>query len=155
MFFWLIALSATFPLWSIESGSAQTRATLESDTEVATEGYFVLTWQVGNEADDGLVLQRDVDPRFSDPLERSIPASGSATITGLEDGQYYFRAGSPVAGWSPSVMVEVRHHSLGRAFSFFFLGLALFAVLMVTIYIGHRATRTRIFKGRPPQGGAG
>ena len=148
----LIALSATIPLWSAE---IRAQGSLEADTEVASEGYMVLTWDLADAGQDAdFVLQRARTPDFADPIDRSIPTAGSVTITGLEDGTYHFRAGSPIAGWSPTVAVEVRHHALGRAFGFFSLGLVLFAILMATIFIGHRNTHTRMLKGKAPQGGA-
>lgn len=95
----------------------------------------MLSWNLGEQND--AVLQQALSTQFSDAIERSIPAAGSVTLSGLDDGTYYFRAGTSDA-WSNTITVDVEHHSLGRALGFFSLGLVLFIILISTIVLGNR-----------------
>lgn len=110
---------------------------LESDTTLTSEGYFVLSWVSSPETQGPIILSESTDPGFSPARDYEIPANGQKTITGLENGRYYFRAGTP-DDWSEQVVIEVRHHSLARAAFFFFTGLALFLILVFTIVLGNR-----------------
>lgn len=114
---------------------------LSVDTPLSSEGYFVLSWDAG--AEDGqYVLQQALTPDFRETLDRPIAGAGRLTVTGLGDDRYYYRVGDPQGGWSNTIEVTVAHHPLSRAFAFFSLGLALFAVLIFTILSGHRQTRS-------------
>ena len=127
-------LSATSPVRAAES-------TLNVDTPLSSEGYFVLSWDTGGDGEQ-YVLQQALTPDFRETLDRPVAGAGSLTITGLADDSYYYRIGDTQRGWSNTVQVTVAHHSLGRAFAFFSLGLVLFAVLIFTILSGYRQTRS-------------
>jgi len=132
---WLMLLSAA-------SHARAGEPTLNVDSPVSSEGYILLSWDTGS--DGQYLLQRALTPDFRETLDRSIAGAGSLTITGLTDNRYYFRVGDPQGGWSNPVEVTVAHHSLGRAFAFFSLGLVPFAVLVFTIISGHRQTRSEM-----------
>lgn len=85
------------------------------------------------------------------PEIREVPASGAITVSGLDDGMYYFRIDSSNSAISSNsvsssntvissniVQIEVRHHSLHKALGFFALGLGIFIVLCLSIFIGQR-----------------
>lgn len=114
--------------------------TLESDTSLSSEGYFVLNWTTTPEAREPVVIQQSLDADFSAPVNIDVPANGAITLTGFDNGTYYFRAQQSGAAASDTVVVEVAHHSLARAFGFFLAGLILFIVLTVTIIRGNRLT---------------
>lgn len=68
-----------------------------------------------------------------------------SVLTGLEDGEYFFRAhcGSQSGEgefWSDPVQLTVKHHELHYALTFFVLGLLIFIALIVVIARG--ATET-------------
>ena len=126
----LILLTTSAASWAAENS-------LSASTDVSNEGYFVLNWQTA-EADDSLTLEQASSPAFDTVISRDIPAAGALTITGLEDGQYYFRISTGDTALTPSVQVDVEHHSLQRAGSFFLLGLLLFATLTFIILNGNR-----------------
>ncbi len=109
---------------------------LSSDSAVSTEGYFVLSWT--SDSDEALSLQQASDPDFSSVKTTTLPATGSITITGLVDGDYYFRLRDADQQSSNILRIEVAHHSMTRALAFFALGLVLFVILLLTIYIGNR-----------------
>lgn len=130
---WLIGLSSETALCASDAQFPS----LVSDTNLAAEGYFVLTWRL----DDGDAmgkLQQSTSPGFGSDTETSdIVSSGSVTLTGFPNGKYYFRAGTP-GHWSKVLEITVRHHALSRAFAFFATGLFLFIVLCVVIITGNR-----------------
>lgn len=129
---WLMLLATTtIPSWAAEN------PTLTASTELSNEGYFVLSWQTPF-PEATLRLEQDSNSRFSDPVVREIAGEGAATITGLTDGNYYFRLVNNGSVISNTVQVAVAHHSLGRAFSFFLLGLTLFSILVATILRGNK-----------------
>ena len=99
----------------------------------------MLSWETSRT--HPLQLQRSRSTHFSRVVEHTVSASGAITITGLGDGSYYFRLRDSEGGYSNTVKVDVAHHSLTRAFSFFLLGLVLFALLSASIVIGSRTTR--------------
>lgn len=105
------------------------------------DGYFVLQWQ--SEVKHSLKLQQSRSSNFTDPEIYIVPASGALTVTGLEDGSYYFRLqGNESSGkdFVPPDLLEVTvtHHSLQRAVMFFSLGMLLLVILLGTLVIGNR-----------------
>lgn len=128
---WLILLATNPSVWAAENLS------LSASTTISNEGYFVLDWQTDSPVED-LTLEQASDQNFSNPLQRSLAGASAATITGLADGTYFFRLTDSNSPLSNTVNVTVAHHSLGRAGSFFLLGLVLFSILIVTILKGNR-----------------
>jgi hypothetical protein len=123
-------------LLSANAALCATETSLVSDTTLSSEGYFVLSWQIDGSEGQAL-LQESGSADFPQFKEMAIPATGSMTLTGYTDGDYYFRAGTP-GNWSTSVLVTVQHHALSRALAFFSLGLLLFVVLVVVILRGRK-----------------
>ncbi len=109
---------------------------LNSNTTLAAEGYFVLSWE--SDADSPLTLEQSNRADFSEVISTRVAADGDITITGLIDGDYYFRLLNDNLQQSNLLRIEVAHHSLVRALAFFSLGLVLFIILLLTIYIGSR-----------------
>ena len=108
------------------AGIASAAVTLEVDTPEAKAGYFVLSW---DQEAPGYLLQQAPDERFAEYREWEIGPDAAFTVSGLAEGDYYYRI-QPLDGeWSNTVVVNVRHHSLARAWTFFFIGLTLFAIL--------------------------
>ncbi len=128
---WLILVATNTPVWAAES------LTLSSSTSLSNEGYFVLDWPASPTA-RSLALQQSEDREFTNPLTRALDAVDAATITGLQDGTYFFRLTENDSVVSNTVSVTVQHHSLGRAGGFFLLGLVLFTVLVISILSGNR-----------------
>jgi len=130
----LILVSTAGPLWANE-------ISLSSNTDVSNEGYFVLSWQSSKSTEAPAQLLQSDSSDFSDALIKNVPAEGSVTLTGFDDGNYYFRLDHGETS-SDVVIVEVAHHALSKALLFFFGGLVLFLVLGATIFIGHRSSRS-------------
>ena len=116
---------------------------LSSDTSLSTEGYFVVNWNASQNESSGQVLQQATTIDFTTYRTYSIPATGSITITGLEDGEYFFRLTTADGEQSEVLAVTVLHHALGRALGFFLIGLLLFLVLVFTIFHGNKHLQER------------
>lgn len=117
---------------------------LESDSEIATAGYFRLQWEV---SDTPTRLVESLNPSFE---KRNLIYEGPDTarlISGKSNGQYFYRleragtddmAGIPAVVVSNTLQVTVKHHSLVRAFTFFAIGAAVFAATLVLVLLGGR-----------------
>ncbi|MBD3617962.1 MAG: fibronectin type III domain-containing protein [Chromatiales bacterium] len=117
---------------------------LESDSAVATAGYYRLSWQ--GEA-GRFLLEEATRADFADARVLYQGADLATLRSGQPDGDYYYRiralheAGpSP---WSEAVHVEVRHHPLSRALTFLLLGAIVFLATLVLILRGETLTRSR------------
>lgn len=127
----LTVLILSTSAWAADNGS------LSASTSLSNEGYFVLDWETSS-PESSITLEQSTSEQFSNPLTREIAGAGAATITGLEDGTYYFRLVDSGSVISDTVSVSVIHHSLSRAGGFFLLGLCLFSTLVFTIVHGNR-----------------
>lgn len=126
-----MTLSTSSTVWAAD-------ISLTSDTNISSEGYFVLSWTSEPDSETPVLLQQDTSETFTNPVELTLAANGSVTLTGFDDGRYFFRARQGDSPFSDTVIVEVAHHSLQRAFAFFLVGLALFLILVFTIVRGNR-----------------
>ena len=112
---------------------------LASDTPLSREGYFVLRWEPTPPVQGfapPLYLQQAPTPDFRNIQQWDVKGLTQATQSGLGDGRYYFRLHDGDST-GPTTMVEVRHHALSRALQFFFGGMAVFSVLLSSLYLGH------------------
>lgn len=122
-------------IWAADSPAQPLR--LQASTELSTEGYLVLSWDAAS-APASLLLEQSTNADFSNSVRREVGEARATTLTGLEDGDYYFRLSSASGPLSEPVHVQVAHHSLTRAASFFFLGACLFGLLIFVIISGNR-----------------
>ena len=115
-----------------------TALTLEADSDIATAGFFQLTWT----SEGPVELQESRQPDFSAARVIYAGADRARVISGKPDGDWYYRvrpAGNPVsAPWSEPIHVTVAHHSLGRALTFFAVGAIVFAATLGLIVRGSR-----------------
>ncbi len=112
-------------------------AVLESDTAVATAGFFRLSWESAEPV-------RLVESRDSDFAERAVVYAGADTarvVSGKPDGDWHYRleevATGRVAG--QPVTVTVQHHTLRKAWTFFAIGAVVFLATVGLIISGGRA----------------
>ncbi len=104
----------------------------------------MLSWRSAQAGLDPAVfsLQESRSEDFSRPREIYRGPDASRVMSGKEDGLYHYRVGIQVEGalvWSDPVQVEVRHHSLRRAFSFFLVGLVVFLATAGVVLVGARS----------------
>ena len=85
-------------------------------------------------------MERDTDPAFADPLVVYHGPDHSTFESGLPDGVYHYRL-IRRGQTGPVYTVEVRHHSLERAFLFLGTGAIVFLVLLFILIRADRRSR--------------
>lgn len=119
---------------------------LESDSAMATAGYFQLTWKqpgdVSNETE--YILEEASEPEFSGAKILYRGRDTARHVSGRSDGTYYFRVRNTLdtdstESWSNVTKVEVSHHPLSKAFTFFALGAVVFVATLVVVITGNKS----------------
>ncbi len=126
-----------FVFFLLLSTRVEADARLSTDTDVASAGYFVLDWS--SNMSGPFLLQQSSSPDFFSVDSESSHTNRQTTITGLDDGTYFYRVRDATGLVSNVISVEVAHHSLTKAFSFFILGCFLFVVLLSVLLHAQRA----------------
>lgn len=102
-----------------------------------TAGYFQLAW--GEKLPDGSILQQSTHPDFVSAREWQVSGTKSFSMSGLGNGQYFYRLQNAAdQSWSNTVVVKVQHHSLTKAWLFFAVGAVLFLYLVAYIFTHQR-----------------
>ena len=107
---------------------------LESDTDVATAGYFQLRWI----ADSRIELQESRSADFEAARVVYAGSDAARVISGKPDGDWYYRVAATNGVFSSPVKVTVRHHPVERAFGYFVVGLIVFLTTLLLIISGAR-----------------
>ncbi len=112
---------------------------INSDTTNSTTGYFQLSWQGGQQ----FVVQQSDTENFSYSKTIYQGEDTATSMTGLSDGNYYYRVGTKnksdsTINWSKPIRVDVAHHSLSRALLFFAMGASVFIAILVAVYLGNK-----------------
>lgn len=110
---------------------------------LSSAGYFRLSWTVNLNPSHGNIpqfeLQQATHADFNDAITRYQGADRATVISGLANNIYFYRVRlSGEDDWSKTVAVEVKHHPLSRAFSFFALGIAMFIITVTVLLKGAR-----------------
>ncbi|MGD8568849.1 MAG: hypothetical protein PVJ39_12215 [Gammaproteobacteria bacterium] len=123
---------------------------LESDTEIATAGYYRLQWNNGQQDDSqtaDFILQESQHPSFNQPKVLYEGPDTARVVSGRADGDYFYRVavdnGDGQKSWSDVIRVQVKHHPLSRAFMFFTIGAIVFLSTLIAIIHGNRTTSTK------------
>lgn len=120
---------------------------LATDTQLATAGYYQLSWHPGvagaSNKNFQFELQQSTDPEFRSSRNVYHGPDRASVISGQPNGSYYYRvrgllSGQPVTEWSQSIVVQVQHHSLQKAWLFFVAGAIVFFITLVFIILSAR-----------------
>ena len=112
---------------------------IETDTAVATAGYYVLRWSA---ATTDVEVAEFANPGGGDPRIIYKGPDRATLVSGQPNGTRIYRvreigAGAPSA-WSEPVSVTVAHHPLSRALTFFGIGAVVFVATLTLIVRGAR-----------------
>ena len=129
---------ATLLLLIVFNGPACS-AQLNVDQKIATAGYFTLNWTVADK--DSALLQQSSDPDFTQFSEIPVTGSSQISLSGFEDGIYYYRLANVDGVFSNTVTVAVEHHSFAKAMQFFAMGSLLFIVLICFLLAGYKKSK--------------
>ncbi len=115
---------------------------LQTDTDVATAGYYHLRWKSADKHVN-VELQEAVNAEFRHANSLYQGRDRARIITGRSDGTYYYRiraldVNGTAGDWSDIVKVQVKHHPLSRALGFFTVGAVVFLSILIAILIGNR-----------------
>ena len=109
---------------------------LESDTNVATAGYYQLRWH----STSPIILEESLTAEFISPRVIYRGSDAATVMSGKPDGNLYYRIRSRDSDMQSNVVrVTVRHHSLERALAFFALGATVFIATLLLIVSGARS----------------
>ena len=118
---------------------------LSSDTEIASAGFYRLSWQKTGDAVQ-VELQEANDPSFAHAALHYQGPDDASVISGKPNGTWYYRAreinGQQAGPWSETVKVTVAHHPLSRAFMFFSLGVIVFVATLLMVISGTKRGRS-------------
>lgn len=119
-------------------------------TELSESGYIKLSWNLnGAKApanNFNFELQRSVHQDFEQPISIYRGPDYATFISGLPDGNYYYRVRAIVkddtqtSDWSAPVLVQVKHHSLALALLLCGIGAAVFLITVGIVVQGIRTS---------------
>lgn len=109
---------------------------LSSDMSLSTAGYFNLSWAADKPAP--YVIQQSLDASFKQAKTIYQGSDQASVMSGLPDGQYFYRMQANAGQWSEAIKVEVKHHTLEKAFAFFAAGAVMLFTLVFVLIKGAR-----------------
>lgn len=141
---WVVGLSV---MLAATLASAVSEISLESDTALATAGYYQLRW---NAPPGGIRLSESMDKKFSSSEIIYEGADTARLVSGKSDGEYFYRletlrrpSGQESGRVSNTLRVSVQHHSLERALLFFSIGAVVFVATLGLVLFGRRFPGSR------------
>ena len=125
----------------IASATDENPLEISVSPSASSDGTARLSWSSSSQA--SVNIQKSLDSSFSKSTLLYRGKDNASVITGLMDGEYYFRARSEypdgrVSAWSETVSLSVKHHSLAKATLFFAIGGVVFLATMLLIAFGAR-----------------
>ena len=130
----VLVLAMTLPAGRSMAGA--TMPQLTSDTDIATAGFYRLTWKTTQAG--AVELQEATDPAFRNTITFYKGPDRATVISGKPNGTWYYRVraliGAQPGTWSEPVAVKVSHHSLSRALLFFGLGVVVFLATLTMVF---------------------
>ena len=144
---WKVLLMCSLLFYAASQAVAASEASelrLEGPLEPVAEGYFKLYIHEPQQPPD-VVIEQSNTPSFHSITARFAPMGDfqQVSLSGFASGDYYFRARSQDKV-SNTVHVVVSHYSLQHAFTLFFIGAGLFAVLVLCILRYHRKQQQEV-----------
>jgi hypothetical protein len=118
------------------SDAQAVRFTTGTDVLETSNGYVKLEWENGDNA--SYELQQATSADFADSRTIYKGPDKASFISGLEDGNYYFRVRSAEGPWSLPVQLIVKHQSLQLAFTLFGIGAVVFLLTVFVVIKGVR-----------------
>lgn len=102
----------------------------------SNSGHITLTWE--GHGDAAYTLQKSDNSNFEKAEIIYQGPDRASFISGLKNGDYFFRVKTENAPWSGPLLVKVEHHSLQLAFSLAGVGLFVFLSIVYVIILGTR-----------------
>ena len=116
--------------WQCTAGDIAPAFDLPSEV-VSEDGHIKLSWNISEPAAVVEVQQSGASDFHQAKIIYKGP-DNATFVSGLKDGEYYYRVRHQGGNWSDSIQVSVQHHSLSLAFTL--LGLGAF-VFFLTVFV--------------------
>jgi len=144
-FHWLIALALCAASLAhaqpLQARFVVTPSGADPSTPISLEnntGHVTLHWETAEDADAPAFYQveQSLDPDFASTLKWYEGHSRQAFISGIEDGDHYYRVrsrpdeSSEWGGWSEPLHIRVERQSLTLAWGLFATGAGMFACIV-------------------------
>ncbi len=128
-----------WPFFGSGAAAETTPFEIALSPNVSSDGTATLSWRTGLQKT--VLIQTSREPSFAQATTLYRGNDSASVITGLVDGDYFFRgrdvnADGQTAAWSETVSLHVQHHSLARAGGFFLLGAIVFLATTLLIVLG-------------------
>ena len=115
--------------------ASEVRFALDSDVVSSSSGYIQLTWTATDE-NDSFVLEQSVSSDFESVKTIYSGPDLATFVSGLPDGQYYFRVHGKDQKWSSTLQLNVQHQSLQLALSLSAIGFLVFVMTVGVVVRG-------------------
>ncbi len=130
--------------------TTMSRPEFDQDSEnIIHAGYIRLSWHIPEDAPEEhptFELQQAQSPDFSDASTRYKGPDRASYISGLPDGDFYFRVrevqNDRTGPWSEPILVGVEHHSRELAYLLFALGSIVFLATVAVVLVGQHRAKT-------------
>lgn len=130
----LIGAMMFLPVCSLLAGVVKFAA--DADVVEVTDGHIKLEWTV--EGDGVTELQQSRASDFFTAKTIYIGPDRASFVSGLDNGNYYYRVRAAGGEWSETLMVKVQHQSLELAFALFGIGGLVFLLTVFVVIKGAR-----------------
>lgn len=128
-----LACLLIFTAYPAINSSLAATTQIQSDSDIATAGYYQLSWS-NADPDTQMVVEESNNSNFDNSHQIYVGSESSTVISGKQNGDYFYRVKNLNSmQWSEVIKVTVVHHSLPKAFLFFFVGLFIFTSTVVVI----------------------
>lgn len=107
----------------------------ETNEVSASDGYIKLFW-LSDSNDGEYELQRSDSPQFDQPITIYKGPDRASFISGLKDGEYFYRVRAEGGVWSTPLKVTVQHPSMNLAFTLSSIGLIVFLITVIVVIRG-------------------
>jgi len=112
----------------------------ELEAGVSDNGAVTLAWEI--EEGTRVILEQGIDDAFDDALVRYRGPDSGSVVTGLAEGDHYFRVGIEETGeWSPPLKVKVTFFDRSALILLLAIGGVVVGFTIGAIVIGHLRTR--------------
>lgn len=150
LFIVLLTLGGARPSAVAETQHLSPPIFLSETSQDTASGHVQLEWGAETTKPETLLfeLQRSETPTFANPVTLYQGPDTGTFLSGLPDGDYYFRLRSQTAegnarsAWSPPLRVTVQHHAMALAMGLFVLGGVVFLSTVTVLVRGDRTMRS-------------
>lgn len=114
----------------------------DSGYALSDTGYYALSWVWdGDGVETDFVLEESRSCDFSKPKLIYQGPDHSTALSGLLDGEYFYRVRAGDGAWAEPIKIVVRHRSLKESIIYLVIGAAVFLATAVLVVAGHFAHR--------------